>query len=486
MQGHAARTAQQPNDAFNVLLLHCDAQDGTTSFPDDSFSGDHTVTANADAQIDTAFSKFGGSSALFDGTGDYLSIPDSTDWNITDGDYVVDFWVRHASPGGTEYYCVQYENAGNYWLLQHYASGLRMIHRSNAVTNINHTFGSPITDSNWHHIALVRSGTTYYGFIDGELLDTITEGTTDDFAAELRIGIDGSGTNPLNGSIDEFRICKGTDRGWTQDFNPPAQAYSMAPYDLNYLSGIRVEADVDSEGIAPTGIAFNNDGTKVFTSDNNADSLFEYDLSNPYDLATISAVQVTKDISADNLSPVCLRFNDDGTKIFTAFAGGDLDEYNLSSAFDLSTLSARQVNADISAQDATITGFTFNNDGTKVFVSGSQNDSLYEYNLSSAYDMSTISAVQVTKDISGTETTPKGIEFNDTGTRLFLVGSGGDNIYQFSLTTPYDLNTLSSGADKEAAINLIDNNASGINFNPDGTRLYLTGSQKDALFQMNV
>ena len=38
------------------------------------------VTANGDTKISTAQSKFGGASGLFDGTGDYLSVPDNDDW----------------------------------------------------------------------------------------------------------------------------------------------------------------------------------------------------------------------------------------------------------------------------------------------------------------------------------------------------------------------------------------------------------------------
>ncbi|MCP5011181.1 MAG: hypothetical protein GY942_14465, partial [Aestuariibacter sp.] len=45
-------------DSYTKLMLHCDGADASTTFTDDSASG-HTVTPVADAQIDTAQSKFG-------------------------------------------------------------------------------------------------------------------------------------------------------------------------------------------------------------------------------------------------------------------------------------------------------------------------------------------------------------------------------------------------------------------------------------------
>jgi len=91
----------------------------------------HTVTAYGNAQIDTAQSKFGGASGLFDGAGDYLSTPDSEDWNFGSGDFTIDFWVRFNSlPGVGAQRCLYsqrlddsnivvlmlYNNAGTYEL----------------------------------------------------------------------------------------------------------------------------------------------------------------------------------------------------------------------------------------------------------------------------------------------------------------------------------------------------------------------------------
>src|SRR3972149_9214360 len=66
-------------DSYTKLLLHMDGANGSTTFTDEM---GQAVTANGNAQISTAQSKFGGASGLFDGTGDYLSVPASADWDF--------------------------------------------------------------------------------------------------------------------------------------------------------------------------------------------------------------------------------------------------------------------------------------------------------------------------------------------------------------------------------------------------------------------
>ena len=99
-------------DVNTLLLLHCNGADTSTTFIDSSRSH-KTVTPNGNSQIDTAQSKFGGASSLFDGTGDYLSVPDSEDWNFGTGSFTFDFWVRfNAAPTAEAHLCIQGDPAG--------------------------------------------------------------------------------------------------------------------------------------------------------------------------------------------------------------------------------------------------------------------------------------------------------------------------------------------------------------------------------------
>jgi Insecticide toxin TcdB middle/N-terminal region/FG-GAP-like repeat/Salmonella virulence plasmid 65kDa B protein len=82
-----------------VLLTHMDGADGSTSFTDSSSLG-NAVTALGDAQIDTAQSKFGGASALFDGNGDYLTVASSPAFDLWAGDATIEFFARFPTISG--------------------------------------------------------------------------------------------------------------------------------------------------------------------------------------------------------------------------------------------------------------------------------------------------------------------------------------------------------------------------------------------------
>jgi hypothetical protein len=84
------------NDVNTQLLLHANGANNSTTFLDSS-STKKTVTAFGNAKISTAQSKFGGSSASFDGTNSYLSLPDSSDFNLNTEDFTFDYWMKSSS-----------------------------------------------------------------------------------------------------------------------------------------------------------------------------------------------------------------------------------------------------------------------------------------------------------------------------------------------------------------------------------------------------
>jgi DNA-binding beta-propeller fold protein YncE len=100
--------------------------------------------------------------------------------------------------------------------------------------------------------------------------------------------------------------------------------------------------------------------------------------------------------------------------------GNDINEYILSSGFDVSTASYSQ-NFSVSAQETAPHGIAFNTDGTKMFIVGKTGDNVNEYALSTGFDVSTASYSQ-NFSIASQETDPTGIAFNADGTKMFIVG----------------------------------------------------------------
>ncbi len=231
-----AVTPRFGNDAFTKILLHMDGTDGATTFTDSNAgSSAHTWTAAGNAQIDTAQSKFGGASALFDGTGDWITTPDSADFTLGSGDWTCDFWFNCTAAGGTfENICGQVNSANDSttrsFSIARSSTNVMLASLRVGGANRNVTGATQFTNAvntGWHHLALVRTGGNVLMFIDGvqDATQTVT-GSFNDSSNVFAVGQAGEVTaNPWTGWVDEFRLSVGIAR-WTSDFTPPAKAYA--------------------------------------------------------------------------------------------------------------------------------------------------------------------------------------------------------------------------------------------------------------------
>jgi hypothetical protein len=240
-----------------------DGADASTTFTDSSLAP-HTVTPAGNAQIDTAQSKFGGASGLFDGTDDYLSLEDSPDWYFGTGDFTIDFWVRFNSlPNvGNSEWCVysQYVDASNRIRFGFYSTdGINVSPVATVISGgdavLNRGPVATIVVNTWYHFAFVRSGSTHYIFQDGVQLDSAPmSGVVPDLASSLYVGTLSGAAQYFNGWLDEFRVSKGVAR-WTSNFTPPTAPYSPSEepgygvfYDYNYTPFLSTAAGADDWG----------------------------------------------------------------------------------------------------------------------------------------------------------------------------------------------------------------------------------------------
>lgn len=216
------------------LLLHGNDADASTTVRDSSPTR-RTITVYGNAQIDTAQSVFGGASILFDGTGDYLTAPDSDDWSFSTGDFTIDLRVRfNTLPSASAFAMLvsQYQDESNYWRIGLYNSAgeYKLYVQSNGGSggniSVGRTFG--VATGTWYHFAVTKAGVSIKWFLDGAQVST--EYTTSyGFSANtgvLNIGSWAGGGEFLDGWIDELRIIKGKAI-WTSSFTLPTVAYAI-------------------------------------------------------------------------------------------------------------------------------------------------------------------------------------------------------------------------------------------------------------------
>jgi hypothetical protein len=232
-----------PIETRNDMVLHLtmDGADASTTFTDVSSTG-HTVTANGNAQVDTAFVAFARGSLLCDGTGDYLSAADHADWHFGSGDFVIDCFVKTSSTAA-QTIISQWETSGNQrsWLLD-IAATTGLVSFAGSVDGIVTnsflvTSTTAVNDGSWHHIRAIRNGNSQELYIDGtkEGTDGTFTGSLHNSTAALFIGASIPSVPAVffNGSIDDVYIIKGSSTSGnftprTLPENPDKKIQSLA------------------------------------------------------------------------------------------------------------------------------------------------------------------------------------------------------------------------------------------------------------------
>lgn len=285
---------------------------------------------------------------------------------------------------------------------------------------------------------------------------------------------------------------------------------------------------INTRDSTPSDIAFNDDGTKLFETGRSGDNVYSRSLSTPYRVGTATDLN-TFSVSSQESNPTGLEFSAIGDRMYIVGSSSDsVHQYNLSTNFDISTASF-DTSLDVSNFETSPNSVAVSNDGSKLFVGGSQMDGLMQWNLSSNFDIGTAS---FEKEVNIEERDPsvQGLTFNDVGSKMYT--TSGRELFQYSMAVPFDIGTLefeksikcakTTGSDTRGIVwngdgtvmveiterddDIItrgtdtpydiegldkllegrDNDVYGIAFNGDGTKLYEVGQTEDILFEYNL
>jgi DNA-binding beta-propeller fold protein YncE len=249
-------------------------------------------------------------------------------------------------------------------------------------------------------------------------------------------------------------------------------------YGARYFQNFSVAA----QEVSPQGIFFKPDGTKMYIVGSAGVDVNEYDLSLAWDVSTAVYLQ-NFSVFPQGTSPLGIFFKPDGTKMYIVVASDDdVNEYDLSSAWDVSTAVYLQ-NFSIAAQEVSPQGIFFKPDGTKMYIIGANGDDVNEYDLSSAWDVSTSVFLQ-NFSVAAQDTVPTGIFFKPDGTKMYIVGSAGVDVNEYDLSLAWDVST--SVFLQNFSVAAQDTVPTDIFFKPDGTKMYIVGSSGRDVNEYNL
>jgi len=205
-----------------------------------------------------------------------------------------------------------------------------------------------------------------------------------------------------------------------------------------------------------------------------------------WDFIGVRYDNISFDVSGQETSPAVVFFKPDGTKMYVAGgANATIYQYSLSTPWDISTASYDGKNFVLTGEDLYPTGIFFKSDGTKMYMVGRYHDSVYQYSLSTPWDISTASYDNISFDVSGQETMPRSITFKPDGTKMWVGGSDSDRIYQYSLSTSWDISTASYD-NISFDVSSQDIEPMDTFFKPNGTKMYVMGQSSKRVYQYSL
>jgi hypothetical protein len=225
------------------------------------------------------------------------------------------------------------------------------------------------------------------------------------------------------------------------------------------------------------------DGTKLFHIGNSSSKLWEYTCSTAYDISTAGSGTSSTSLTSNKSNVRGGFFKPDGTYFYTSHLTDDyIIQWELSTPWSVSTLAAPSGasfgdhSISLSSDVTTLDDVEFSSDGTKMIVvdiSGYPNN-IKSFDLSTAWDVTT-ATYDTNTNAFGTVSlgNPSGIRFSPDGLEMFITkSSAGSRIYKGTLTSAWDISTLSVSSNYFDTSSQLSDNV-GVEFNDDGTKMYV-------------
>lgn len=231
------------------------------------------------------------------------------------------------------------------------------------------------------------------------------------------------------------------------------------------------------------GIFVGDSGTKLYISDDTNNAIYQYTLSAANSL--VGASYASLSYSDVNLTNKGLFFRPDGTSVYYISSTGtrSVQRRILSTPWNISTASGGASFAINSEVSAGAWGLAFRSDGTSMYVLDS-NTGVYQYTLSTAWDVSTASYASKNLPIRyfGTASAMD-IKFNSSGTELYVFDSENNiPVIVYALTVAWDISTATFTRLGMCGVN---NSQLGSCFSSDGLKLF-TISQDEVVREYSL
>ena len=230
---------------------------------------------------------------------------------------------------------------------------------------------------------------------------------------------------------------------------------------------------------------FSTDGTRLYIVA--PSKIYQYNLSTAWDITTATYSSKSFSVFVQDQAPFGLYFSADGTKMY--IMGNQYStvfQYSLSTAWDVSTATYSNKSLLISTNETACYSVALSSDGTKLYAMGIIHDTVYQYNLSTAWDVSTATYSNLYKSVASQDGVPQTVSFSQDGKFMYIVGySTLSTVYQYTLSTAWNVSTAVY-LDKYLPNVKQYEKITSFAFNNDGKKIYFAGTSQDTIYQTSI
>lgn len=303
----------------------------------------------------------------------------------------------------------------------------------NGYVRCNNATGITITCPNvsgWGMVMLNNIG-------DGDV--TISAGT---LITDTDVLPSGSAAILLNTGNDEWGLFIG---GGASGGASGGEYTNWSVSDISASSYDSQSYDCSAEVDFAYGVNVSPDGTKLMIFDANGEYTRQYTMSTAWDVSSASYDGELINSNPKDINGQASRFSSSGTYMYFIGNGDYIYRYTLDVDWDITDFTDDGVGKRfyVGSQVSSPKDLALSQDGTKLFVLDGGDDDIHEYDLSTAWDVSTATYSSVAFSTTSEDTNPTSMFFNPEGTQLFVLGDSGNSLRQYSLSTGFDLSTAS-------------------------------------------
>ena len=255
-------------------------------------------------------------------------------------------------------------------------------------------------------------------------------------------------------------------------------------------------------------LIFSPDGLRAWQISEDRDVLFEYVLSSAWDVSTMKidyTKQATQMIGYLGEEIDQMAFNNDGTRMYFAVddtnpsaSANKLIQVDLGTAYDTSTIDGSSVAyltaAHPSAPHNHVEGFCFSANGSYLYITDDSVDDIFQFTLSTPWDITTASYTAI-KESTGNS---NGLWISSDGSEMYIMQAGGNgHLKQCTMSTPYDITTLNYSSPTNTlsftsnsyesnlpSTQINTNELLDVAFSPDGSKFIIFGTLQSNQYHM--